>query len=119
MADKWKRKVRALIRLAEDQKGKPEGDLAREKLLQILNEHSEAREYQPVINFAVREVTGADVRIMRKHGITLEGHWEGPYAFEQMIMDYRRRAAYARMLEAMRADVAQIGQILQIEGPAV
>jgi len=33
--DRWKTKVDALIRLAEDQEGKPEGDLVREKLASI------------------------------------------------------------------------------------
>lgn len=39
MKDRWKTKVDALIRLAEDQAGKPEGELAREKLASILKEH--------------------------------------------------------------------------------
>ena len=73
MAEKWKRKVRALIRLAEDQRGKPEGELAREKLLKILNDHPEAREYQPVVDFAVREVRGEHVRLMKKWDMGLGG----------------------------------------------
>ncbi len=39
----WRRKAEALARLAADQKGKPEGDVAASKLAEILAKHPEAR----------------------------------------------------------------------------
>ena len=48
--NKWKRKLDALIRLARDQEGKPEGDVARDKIALILRNHPEALEYPPVVD---------------------------------------------------------------------
>jgi len=39
--DDWRRKVDALARLAKDQKGKPEGDVAAQKLRAIMDTHPE------------------------------------------------------------------------------
>lgn len=86
---KWQRKVDALIRLAEDQAGKPEGDLARQKLRQILRRHPEARAYEPLQAFTLR-----DVGYMRRHGISTGGSWTGgnlAEAIALMIADYRGR----------------------------
>jgi hypothetical protein len=89
--NRWKSKVQALIRLAEDQEGKPEGELAREKLRLILEKYPEARQYQPVREFMLK-----DVGYMKRHGIPTEGSWTGgnlQEAIALMVADYRRRIA--------------------------
>lgn len=93
---KWTRKVDALIRLAEDQKGTPEGDLAREKLLSILQKHPEVQAYQPLTGFVQREISGADFVRMKQEGISTEGSWTGTNLFdalEKMMEDYFLRMA--------------------------
>jgi hypothetical protein len=87
----WKGKVQALIRLAEDQAGKPEGELAREKLRQILEKYPEARQYKPIRVFILK-----DIGYMRQHGISTEGSWTGANlqeAIALMVADYRQRIA--------------------------
>lgn len=94
--NRWKRKVEALTRLAEDQRGKPEGDLARMKLQQILDRYPEARQYEPVMDFMLRELTMRDVAWMRQRGISTDGRWTGRNLAETiMIMeaDYKQRIA--------------------------
>ena len=86
---RWQRKVDALLRLAEDQRGTPEGDLAREKLRRILRRHPEARAYEPLQAFTLR-----DVAYMKRHGISTGGSWTGANlgeAIALMVADYRRR----------------------------
>lgn len=81
--DRWKRKADALARLAEDQAGKPEGELAREKLRAIIAKHPEAREYPPVKKLNLK-------------GLDLTGSWTASTpqgAVAMMMADYRRRAA--------------------------
>jgi hypothetical protein len=93
-ATRWQRKADALIRLAEDQRGKPEGDLARQKLLDILNAHPEAFGYQPLVDFAHRELTLRDVGEMKRRGIPTAGSWTAPTlegAVRLMVEDYKRR----------------------------
>lgn len=95
MDGKWQRKVDALILLAEDQKGKPEGDVAREKLLLILNNHPEAVRYQPLVDMAYRDISTQDVVRMHKMGISTDGVWEGATlweAMDNMMKDYTARA---------------------------
>lgn len=92
--NKWQRKVDALIRLADDQRGKPEGDLAREKLVEILNKHPEAQEYPPIIELAERDFTMGDLYAMKRQGISTGGSWTGRNIQEAMKMmtdDYRTR----------------------------
>lgn len=87
----WKRKALALARLAEDQAGKPEGNLAREKLLKILERHPEARDYAPIQKFMVRDLH----RILDLGG-SIAGSWTGNNmedAISQMVSDYRQRLA--------------------------
>ncbi len=94
MTNKWQRKVDALIRLADDQRGKPEGDLARQKLTEILNKHPEAREYPPILVLAERDFTMMDLRAMKRRMISTAGSWTGrsiEEALEIMIDDYRAR----------------------------
>lgn len=94
--NKWQSKVDALIRLAEDQRGKPEGDLARQKLTEIVNKHPAARNYAPLLDLAQRDLTMADVRNMRRNGISTAGSWEGDDlrgAILAMQADYKRRIA--------------------------
>lgn len=59
MTNRWKRKAEALLRLAEDQRGTPEGDLAREKLAEILVNHPEA-------GLTVRDITLKDIGDLHK-----------------------------------------------------
>ena len=94
MRDRWKTKVDALIRLAEDQRGRPEGDLAREKLASILKKHPEAMTYKPVLNLAWKDITTKDVVKMHRMGISTAGSWTGhnlQEALYKMMMDYHRR----------------------------
>lgn len=110
--NRWKRKARALARLAEDQRGKPEGDAAWEKLQQIIDAHPEAALYGPVIELIQREVewmmTGAHLVEMKKAGVNLDGSWSGESlgdAIHTMVADYRRRydARLGKVLEDRRA----------------
>lgn len=87
--NKWKRKIASLILLAEDQAGKPEGDLAREKLRLILDKHPEARQYAPVRRFMT-----SDLARMKQAGISTDGSWTGhnlAEALALMTADYARR----------------------------
>ena len=101
MENRWQTKVDALIRLAEDQKGKPEGDLAREKLLSILQKHPEAVTYQPIVDLAWRDLTTKDVAQMHRRGISTDGSWTGVNlqdALAKMMQDYQRRMVRAAFL---------------------
>lgn len=98
MKNRWQTKVDALIRLADDQKGKPEGDLAREKLLIILQNHPEAVAYKPVLDLAWRDITTKDVAEMHQIGISTDGSWTGrnlQEALFKMQQDYYRRMVAA------------------------
>lgn len=77
--NKWKRKAEALARLAEDQRNKPEGDLAREKLLAIINKHPEAISYGPIVELVRRDMTLKDIAWMRQNGVSTDGRWEGDW----------------------------------------
>lgn len=90
----WKRKARALARLAEDQRGKPEGDLARAKLLEIIGKHPEAKDYEPVKVLIEKDLTMRDIAMMHRDGISTDGRWEGESlqdAIAIMQADYRAR----------------------------
>jgi len=87
--NRWKRKVQALARLAEDQRGKPEGELAREKMRHILERYPEARDYEPVKQFMM-----SDIAWMRRRGVSTDGSWTGMNIQEAVAMmtdDYRQR----------------------------
>lgn len=93
--NRWQSKVDALIRLAEDQKGKPEGELAWEKLRQILEKYPEAAQaHRPLYEFAEREFTTADLGYMIRHDISIDGRWTGrnwQEAILHMVAEYRAR----------------------------
>ncbi len=99
MADnKWQRKARALARLAEDQRGKPEGDLAWDKLQELLDAHPEASLFGPIIDLIQHEMewlmTGSHFVQMKKSGVDIDGYWEGETlesAIGVMVADYRKR----------------------------
>ena len=94
--NKWRRKADALARLAEDQRGKPEGDLARQKLQEIIANHPEAREYQPVKDLFARDLELKDIGAMRMAGISTAGSWHGRTIAEvlaAMTQDYKARIA--------------------------
>jgi len=96
--NRWKRKAQALARLADDQRGKPEGELARQKLLEIINKHPEAAQYGPVVELARRDIewvmTGAHFAEMKRAGVDVDGKWEGATMEEVikvMVNDYQNR----------------------------
>jgi hypothetical protein len=92
--NRWKRRVQALTRLAEDQRGKPEGDVARQKLLYILNKYPEARDYEPVKELVRKDITLRDIGYMRRNNISTAGSWTGgnlQQAIKLMEADYRQR----------------------------
>lgn len=91
---KWKRKARALARLAQDQRGKPEGESARAKLLEIINKHPEAQNFEPIQRLAM-----SDVAYMRRNNIDTDGVWTGgdfKEAIALMEQDYCNRIAAFR-----------------------
>lgn len=107
--DRWQTKADALIRLADDQRGKPEGDLAREKLLLIINNHPESFAYQPLIDFAEREFTLQNLKEMKQQGISTDGCWIGNTlddAIDMMVADYKRRL-WCRQVERQYEDEEQ------------
>lgn len=90
----WKRKAIALAKLAEDQRGKPEGETARRKLLEIINKHPEVVQLEEV-----KQLTLADLGQMKRRGISLAGSWTGndlQDAIRLMEEDYRQRMAESR-----------------------
>jgi hypothetical protein len=94
MVNRWKSKVDALIHLAKDQAGKPEGELARDKLRQILDKYPEAAfQHEPLAGYA-REFMGGDLLYMKQVGIPWTGRWQGQNmheALQTMISDYWSR----------------------------
>lgn len=110
--NRWKRVAASLVRLAVDQKGRPEGNVAREKLKIILEKHPEARSYRPVVEFMRLELAGRGFRVpgrqrvspmtvrefhgMRRAGVDTDGSWTaGSFekARRQMEADLRQRMA--------------------------
>ncbi len=93
MANRWKQVADALARLARDQAGKPEGELARQKLAQIMARYPQARERPAVQAFMLR-----DLGRMRRLGVSTDGRWTGrnlEEAVALMAADYRQRLAEA------------------------
>jgi len=95
MANKWQSKIDALILLAEDQAGKPEGELAKEKLRRILRRFPElATRHEPLDDFASRVFTMRDLELMRQQRISTDGAWSGGSlneAINAMVADYKQR----------------------------
>ncbi len=89
---KWQSKVDALIRLAEDQAGKPEGDLAREKLFQIVSKYPAVAKHAPVRDFMLKD--------LGRTGATPEE------AIAQMVADYLRRMIEAEMMRSLWGEAA-------------
>lgn len=127
--NRWKRVAASLVRLAEDQCGKPEGDVARQKLQQILAKYPAARRQPEVLAFMQREIgeTGrsypdfsevkegrmsmAEFFRMKRAGIDTEGSWTGrdfDDAVRKMEQELRQRmsdvmqAAIRRAMETHR-----------------
>ncbi len=73
--NQWKRKARKLAALAEDERGKPEGDLARQKLLEIINRHPEAAGYAPIVKLVARDITLDAVAQMHDDGVSTDDEW--------------------------------------------
>lgn len=85
--------------MAEDQRGKPEGDLAREKLLKIINKYPEAAQYEPVVELVKKDLTMAEVMWMKRQGVSLAGSWTGDdlgEAIALMEADYKQRLTKAQ-----------------------
>jgi hypothetical protein len=96
--NRWQRKAEALARLAEDQRGKPEGELARQKLLEIINRHPGGAQYEPIVELARRDIdwvmTGAHLVEMKQADISLDGTWKADTmegAIKVMVRDYQDR----------------------------
>lgn len=88
--NRWKKVAQDLARLAEDQRGKPEGDSARRKLNEILSKYPSARMFEPVMQFMM-----SDISRMHRRGISTDGIWVGANlreAFAAMVADYRIRS---------------------------
>ena len=92
---KWQPKIDGLILLAEGRAGKPEGDLAKEKLRRILRRFPElAQRHAPLDEFANRVFTMRDLGQMKRQGISTDGAWSGRNlneATNMMVADYKRR----------------------------
>ena len=100
--NKWQRKVNALILLAEDQAGKPEGEVARQKLRLILDKYPEARQYEPVKQFMM-----SDLARMKQAGISTNGSWTGrnlAEALSLMTTDYAQRLAERKTILRLTND---------------
>jgi len=96
---KWKRKARSLSRLADDQRGKPEGDVARAKLDEIISKHPEAKTFEPVKVLFERDVTLSDIAMMRRNGVSTDGVWTASNideAIAKMTADYADRIKRSR-----------------------
>lgn len=109
--NKWRRKADALARLAEDQRGKPEGDLAREKLREIIANHPEAREYQPIEDLFARDLELKDVGAMHMAGISTAGSWHGhtiAEALAAMSRDYKARIMVQRGRSRIQEAIRQL-----------
>ena len=109
--NKWRRKADALARLAKDQRGKPEGDLARQKLQEIIANHPEACEYQPVKDLFARDLELKDVGAMRLAGISTAGSWSGRTigeALAAMSQDYRMRIMAQRGRSRIQEAIEQL-----------
>lgn len=95
MAHKWQPKIDGLILLAEDQAGKPEGELAKEKLRRILCRFPElAMQHTPFGDYADRTFTLRDLRKMQRLNISTGGVWQGrnlDEAMAMMVADYKQR----------------------------
>lgn len=105
--NRWKHKVQALARLAEDQRGKPEGELAREKMCHILERYPEARDYEPVKQFMM-----SDIAYMHRQNISTSGSWTGGNVQEAVALmeaDYRRRIEEFKRRR-------QLGEMKQLSG---
>lgn len=92
----WKEKIEAIKRLATDQKGKPEGEVAEAKLLELINKYPEAAQAQEVIDYAKDLFTLKDIADMHRQGTSTDGSWTAPTfedAIKIMIEDYRQRKA--------------------------
>ena len=62
-----------LKRLAEDQRGKPEGEAALRKIRELIEKYPETRSaLKPYWEF-----TGHDFVFLKRHGINTDGVWEG------------------------------------------
>lgn len=113
--NRWKRTAEALARLAEDQQGKPEGDVARQKLIQILDKHPEARSHPPIIAFMRREMTLREFHDIRAAGVDTDGAWTGVDwrdAIRKMTEDLRQRMATNLQKEMAEAMARRIDRVI-------
>lgn len=111
--NKWERMAGALARLAEDQSGKPEGDVARDKLAEILAKHPEARSHPPVMGFMARDITLREFHGMRRAGVDTDGTWTGANfqdAIRNMQNELRDRMARQvarQMMETLNKEIIE------------
>jgi len=100
--NRWKTSIQAIMRIAREKRGQPEGDVARKKLDLFLNKYPQAKQYAPVREFTLR-----DVGRMKMSGISTSGSWTGrnlDEAVAAMIRDYQDRLR-ARRKPPSEADV--------------
>lgn len=71
----WREQARKLAALAEDQRGKPEGDVARRKLLALINKHPEAANFHEIQTLVQRDIIMAEAAYICRNGISTEGSW--------------------------------------------
>ena len=93
----WRKVADDLVRLADDQRGTPEGDTARQKLDEILAKYPEAQAYEPIVDLEVNDIAMSELVKMKRMGISTGGKWEGDNiqdAIANMVADLkgRRRA---------------------------
>ncbi len=82
-------RIAKLTRLANDQRGKPEGDVARAKILKLIAKYPHLLKSKPM-----RELKLSDVAYMKRNGISTGGSWTGRNlreAIAMMIDEYRNR----------------------------
>lgn len=71
----WREQARNLAELSEEQRGKPGGDVARRKLLSLVNKHPEAANLHEVQTLVQRDITMAEAAYICRNGISTEGSW--------------------------------------------
>jgi hypothetical protein len=122
MSRRWSTTAEALVRLAEDQAGKPEGDAAEGRLLAVLKRHPEARNAPGVVSFLERKLgvsqrpappTGPmtlrewmDIR----RGVNVYGRWTGTNlndALHRMERDLRARQEQAERVRVSFEDLVE------------
>jgi len=100
----WRKVADDLVRLANDQRGTPEGDTARRKLGEILAKYPEAQAYEPIVDLEVKDMAMSELVKMRRMGISTDGKWNGENlqdAIANMVADLKGRRRAGLIKEEM------------------